>query len=206
MKLTFIHVVDWLLKIIWFFQMIFAAVLIFSAVAIMADVSWMDIEKIKGFNISFTEINLGDVQMHDNQTHAVTLTNGSGRVHISGMDSRIVGFKIIGAFMELLVWMYVIYLLRRIFAKLKVGDYFIRSNGTTLRKIAISIIGISLFLNTFHYFISTYIYKHFSIEGVILKRTIELDTRTFLFGIMLFVIAQIFIKGAEIKEEQDLTI
>ena len=206
MKKSFIHIVDLLLKIIWVFQMIFAAGLIFSAVAIMADVSWLDMEKVKGFNISFNEIDLGDVQMHDNQMHPVTLTNGSGRVHISGMDVHIIGYKIIGAFLELLVWMYVIYLLRKVFTNLKKGEFFVKCNGTTLRKIAISIIGISVFLNIFHYFISTYIYNNFLIEGVVLKRTIELDHRTFLFGIMLFVMAQIFIKGAEIKEEQDLTI
>jgi len=34
----------------------------------------------------------------------------------------------------------------------------------------------------------------------------EIDTRTIIFGIMVLVIDKIFIRGAEIKEEQDLII
>lgn len=205
-KYPFLRIVDLLLRVIWYFQWIFGVVLLISAISIIADVSWFNVEKIKGFHIAYSEIDLGSVQMQDDQEHLAKLTNGEGRLHISEMDHKITVFKIIGAFLELLVGMYIIYLLRRIFTNLKVGEFFVVANGHYLRRIAISIVGISLFISGYQYIISSYIYNHFSIEGIVLKRSAEIDTRTLLFGIMIFVVAMIFIKGAEIKEEQDLTI
>ncbi|MEN8157300.1 MAG: DUF2975 domain-containing protein [Bacteroidota bacterium] len=205
-KYPFIRIVDLLLRVIWYLQWLFGVALFISAISIIADVSWFNVEKIKGFHITYSEIDLGSIQMHDNQEHLAKLTNGEGRLHISDLDHKITLFKIIGAFLELLVGMYIIYLLRRIFANLKVGEFFVNANGQCLRKIAISIVGISLFISGYQYVISSYIYNHFSIEGIVLKRAAEIDTKTLLFGIMIFVVAMIFIKGAEIKEEQDLTI
>lgn len=205
-KYAFINIVDLLLRVIWYLQWLFGVVLIMSAVSILADVSWFNVEKIKGFQIAFSEIDLGELQMQDGQSHLVRITNGEGRVHISGLDLKITVFKIVLAFFELLVGMYIISLLRKIFAHLKVGEFFVRANGMLLQRIAISILGISLFISAFQLILSSYLYKHLVIENVLLKRTVEIDTRTLLFGIMLFVVAQIFIQGAEIKDEQDLTI
>ncbi|GAH61193.1 unnamed protein product, partial [marine sediment metagenome] len=52
----------------------------------------------------------------------------------------------------------------------------------------------------------TFIFLFTTINTIVLKCTMEIDTRTILFGIIVLVIAKIFIWGAEIKEEQDLTI
>lgn len=205
-KYPFIRVVDLLLRIIWYMQCIFAIFLILSAIFIIAEVDFINLDKINGFHISYAKIEMGEMQLQDMQSHNVTITNGEGRVHISGMNQKIAFFRIIAAMVELAVGMFIIYLLRKIFTNLKKGDFFVRKNGVMLRKIAISILGVSLFLNAFQYAISSYIYNTLSLENIELKRTANLDTRTLLFGIMLFVVSMIFIKGAELQEEQDLTI
>ena len=205
-KYPFIRVVDLMLKVIWYLQWVFGLVLIFSAIAILADVSWFDVEKIKGYHIAYSEIDLGQVQMQDLKEHHAILTHGEGRLHTSDMDQKITVLRIIGAFLELLVGMYIIFMLRKIFANLRKGDFFVRANGLILRKIAISIIAVSLFISLFQYVVSSYMVNHYIIENVVLERSADIDTRTLLFGIMIFVLATIFIKGAEMKEDQDLTI
>jgi hypothetical protein len=205
-KYPFISTVDLLLRIIWYLQWVFGMVLVFSALAILFDVNWFNVDKIKGFHIAFREIDLGTVRMHDQMGHPALITHGEGRLHITGLETNIILLRILGALLELLVGMYIILMLRRLFGNLKVGDFFVKANGTILKRIAYSIIGISLFLSLFQYAISSYLFAHLRIEDVVLKRAANLDTRTLLFGIMILVVATIFIKGAEMKEEQDLTI
>lgn len=202
----FIRIVDLLLRIIWYLQCLFALVLLLSAISILGDVSWFNVEKIKGFHIPFSAIDLESAQIYEQTSSEVTLTNGSGRLHISGADQNLTVFKIMAAFIELLVWMYIILMLRKMFAHLKKGEFFVSVNGKYLTRIAFSVIAISMFLCVFNYILSSHIFHNVSVDGVLLKRTAELDYRTLLFGIMLLVMARIFIRGTEIKEEQDLTI
>lgn len=205
-KYPFITSISVLLRIIWYLQLAFGIVLILLAFSILADLNWFDTEKISGFGISFAKIDLGNVLMQDGKHHLVKLTHGEGRVHISDYKQNIVIYKIAGAIIELLVSIFVIYTLRKIFRNLQKGDFFIIENGLYLRQIAYAILGICLFLGVYVYLISSYILNNFSFESITLKRNIEFDTRTILTGLMVFVIAKIFIKGSEIKEEQDLTI
>lgn len=205
-KFTFIKSISILLKVIWYLQWMLALVLFISALLIITNANWKGLEKLNGFHISFARIELGDVYIQDNTEHNVTITHGEGRLYIDDYQQNIVIYRIIGAFIELIISMYIIYILSKIFRNLKTENFFVRENGLLLRKIAFAIIGISLFLSIYEYVISNYIHRNILIEHIVLKRNIELDTRTIIFGLMIFVIAKIFIKGTEIKEEQDLTI
>ena len=194
------------INLVFIFQWVFIAVIITSFVLVLSNAYPALTEKISGLTIYFSVIDFGNVTFEDGISRNVILTNGSGRLHIESMTLNAIYLKMLGAILEALVFIYIVYLLKRIFRNLRAGNFFIRENGVFITKIGLSIILITFFIDVFNYFVSNYVSKTLAISNIEFKPFINFHFNLIFLGLLILAIAQIFIKGTEMKIEQDLTI
>jgi len=187
--------------IIWYLQWIFLFSLIVIAILIASNSSLIDLNKIKGFHVQFERI---DIQ--NNQQDNIYLSNGKGRIHIKDTEDSFIFYRLFSVFVDTLLYIFIIYLLQKIFSSLKTGTFFIRQNGICIKRIAYAVLGIALLPDLINYLINIYITETLTIDGIIFKARFNFDLRTTFLALLIFVIAKVFIRGAELKEDHDLTI
>lgn len=205
-KYPYLIAVNIILKIFWYFQWLFILALIVISFTIIVNPSCIDVEKIRGFSVDFSRIYLGEVDLNDGINHTAFISNGYGRLHISQYENKFVLYRIIGAAIDALIYILVIYYLRKIFASLKTGVFFIRSNGIYIKKIAYAVLVLSFLPELYYYLIASHISKNIELSNVVLNADFNLDFRTIFLGLLIFIISKAFIRGAELKEEVDLTV
>ena len=206
-RFPFIKGVSIVLSIIWYLQWVIIAGLVVITILIATDNSIIDTSKLEGFHVQYSRIDIpGNAFNNDNQESAVYLTNGEGRIHIENEDYNFIYFRLLSAFIDTLFYIFIIFLLRKIFSSLKTGEFFVKQNGIYIKKIAYAVLGLTLIPAFLNYLINIYVKKSLNIEGIIFKAQFEFDYGTIFLALLIFVIAQVFIRGTELKEDQDLTI
>lgn len=100
----------------------------------------------------------------------------------------------------------VISLLRRVFAMLARGDPFARVNAIRIRWIGILVIVLELAKGMAVVGYVHYLRSHFEFVGLTLRGDSLLDLEVLFLGGVLLVIAEVFRLGAELREEQQLTV
>ena len=206
-KLPFISVVSVVLRGIMYLQWIFLSSLILVAILIATDSSLVDANKISGFHIKFARIEIQKPNKEiDTVPRDVYLSNGEGRLHVDNSNYNYIYFRLLGVFIDTLLYIFIIYLLQKIFLSFKQGVFFVKQNGIYIKKIAYSVLGIALLPKIIDYIINLHILENISIEGVLFKARFGFDFRTLFLALLIFVIAKAFIRGAELKEDHDLTI
>lgn len=206
-KYPFIRAVSIVLRIIWYLQWVFLLFLIIAAILIASNSSLINLNKLKGFKIQFEKIELG--QNNSNSSMAQSnayLSNGVGRLHLQNTDDSFIFFRLISVFADTILYVFIIYLLQKIFKSLKTGTFFIRRNGIYIKRIAYAVLGIALLPDFINYLINIYIADKLNISGIVFKASYNFDLRTTFLALLIFVIAKVFIRGAELKEDHDLTI
>jgi hypothetical protein len=206
-KIPFIRVVSVILNIIWYLQWILLAAIIIISILIATDNSVIDTSKLEGFHIQYSSIDItGDILDTDNQNSDIYITNGEGRLHINNEQYNFIYLRLLSAFLDTLIYIIIIYFLRKIFFSLKTGVFFVKQNGIYIKKIAFAVLGITLIPAILNLFINIYVKKTLHIEGIVFKAQFEFDYGTVFLALLIFVIAEVFIRGTELKEDQDLTI
>jgi Protein of unknown function (DUF2975) len=205
-RFTFIKTVDLILKVFWSIQWVILLGIFIYAFLFISDSNLVDTSKLSGFQVYFSKINIGDVKIQEENLHNVYIKHGNGRLYISNYKQIIVYFRLIGAIIYTALAMVVIYSLRKMFANLKSGNFFVADNGKIIKNIGIIILGTSLFFSIYEFFVSSYIVNSLQVENIIFKKQIDFNYEILILGFILLIIAQVFIKGTEIKEEIDLTI
>ncbi|MCK5536649.1 MAG: DUF2975 domain-containing protein [Bacteroidales bacterium] len=206
-KYAFIKAVSTILKIIWYLQWIFVSVLIFIFILIATNSSFIDINKINGFNVQFERIDINDeILSPENVSSDVYISNGEGRLHLKNASREFIYYRLFSAFVDALLYIFIIYLLKKIFFGLKTGTFFVKQNGIYIKQIAYAVLAIAFLPNLINYLINLYIIENLYIEGIVLKAGFHFDYRTIFLALLIFVIANVFIRGAELEEENDLTI
>ncbi len=206
-KYPFIKAISVILRIIWYLQWIFLSALIIISILIVTKSSIIDINKISGFHIQFEKIDIQNITSNiDKSQGHVYLSNGEGRLHMKNSSQNFIFFRLFNVFIDTLLYILIIYLLQKIFLSLKTGVFFVKENGVYIKKIAYAVLGIALLPDLINYFINLHITETLEIDGIILKARFNFDLRTTFLALIIFVIAKVFIKGAELKEEHDLTI
>ncbi|RLD68413.1 MAG: hypothetical protein DRI95_03110 [Bacteroidetes bacterium] len=206
-KYPFIKAVSIILRIIWYLQWIFLSVLFIVTILIATNSSLIDINKIRGFHIQFARIDIqNNTQNTDNLQSDMYLSNGEGRLHIKNNQYKFIFYRIFSVFIDTLLYIFIIYLLQKIFSSLKTGVFFVKQNGIYIKRIAFAVLGIALLPNLIFYIINLQITETLDIEGIIFKARFNFDYRTTFLALLIFVIAKVFIRGTELKEEHDLTI
>ena len=206
-KYTFIKAVSVVLRVIWYLQWLFVLVLVTISILIAINSSLIDSSKIKGFHIQFAKIDIQSMQPNTDKVMAdIYLSNGEGRLHLNNSDKKFIFFRLVSVFIDTLLYILIIYLLQNIFLSLKTGVFFIKQNGVYIKKIAYAVIAIAIIPDLINYFINIHVAETLNIEGVIFKARFDFDIRTTFLALLIFVIAKVFIRGTELKEDHDLTI
>lgn len=205
-KFTFIRTITVVLRAMWYLQWLSAAAFLGVFILLLASPENLNTDKLTGFKVEFSNIDLGVHTLTDGADHDIKLSNGNGRMHISHHEQNIIYIKVLAALIEVLCYIYIFYLLIKIFAGLKEGDFFAQKNGLRIRNIAYTILGITLFTELVLYLVSVHIANTYEIAGIQLKRHTDIDFTLLFFGLMLLVLSEVFIRGARLKEEQELTI
>ncbi|OQY02837.1 MAG: hypothetical protein B6I20_06350 [Bacteroidetes bacterium 4572_117] len=206
-KYPFIKAVSIILRIIWYLQWLFLLALIVISILLSTNSSIVNIDKLKGFNVQFTKINIpNSISNTDNLQSDIYLSNGEGRLHIKNIEHRFIFYRLLSVFVDTLLFIFVIFLLQKIFSGLKTGSFFVKQNGVYIRKIAYAVLGIALLPKIIDYVTNIYITNNLDIDGIVLKARFDFDYRTTSLALLIFVIAKVFIKGAELREDHDLTI
>ncbi len=201
-KFPFIKSVALILQTVWYLQLLFLFALIVVSLLIVIDSPVVDRYKLKGFRVQFQRIDL-DKSV---QNSTVYFSNGEARLHDKKTNDKFIFYRIFSVFVDAFLYTLIVLWLKKIFKSLETGNFFIRENGIYIKKIAYAVIGISLLPPLIDYFINLQLVDALKIEGVIFKARLSFDFRSLFLALLIFVIAKVFIKGAEIKEENDLTI
>ena len=207
-KYPFIRYVSIILKVIWYFQWTFLFVLIIISVLFVTKSTIIDLDKIKGFHVQFARIDIQQENISDKseQQGEMYLSNGEGRLHIKDTQHKFIFYRLFSAFVDTLLYIFIIYLLNKIFISFKTEVFFTKKNGIYLNRIAYTILSIAILPDLISYFINLHIIKTLNIEGITFKARFDFDIRTIFLALLIFVIAKAFVRGSELKEDYDLTI
>lgn len=206
-RFPFIKAVSVVLSIIWYLQWLIIAALVIITILIATNNSIIDTGKLEGFHIQYVRLDIfNNIYDAENQNSDIYLTNGEGRLHIENEEHNFIYLRLLSAFIDTLFYIFIIYLLRKIFFSLKTGEFFVKQNGIYIKKIAYAVLGLTLIPAFLNYLINIWVKQTLTIEGIIFKAQFEFDYGTVFLALLIFVIAEVFIRGTELKEDQDLTI
>ncbi len=201
-KFPFIKSIAFVLQIVWYLQLLFLFALIVVSLLIVIDNPIVKQYKLKGFRVQFQQIDLDK----SGQNNTVYLSNGEGRLHDAKTGDKFIFYRILSVFIDAFLYTLIVLWLKKIFKGLETGNFFIRKNGIYIKKIAYAVIGIAILPVLIDYFVNLQVVNSLKIDNVVFKARLSFDFRSLFLALLLFVIAKVFIKGAEIKEENDLTI
>jgi hypothetical protein len=173
---------------------------------LLFNVDFIDLNYLNGFKIHFSKIIFSDPLVYNGINYDFTLTNGEGRLHIDDLDQKFVYLRILAALVDSLIYLMIIYFLRKIFKNLTANKYFVAANGMYIKKIALSIILLAFVPSVIHYLTDKWIIGAIEIKNVMIKNEFNFEFETLLLGLLVFVISIIFLRGIELKEDQELTI
>ena len=195
-----------ILNIFWYLQLAVVAVIILIGLLLLFDVDFIDLNRLNGFKIHFSKIIFSDPLIYNGENYDFSLTNGEGRLHINDLDQKFVYLRMFGALIDSFIYLMIIHFLRKIFKNLTENKYFVSSNGIYIKKIALSIIFLAFVPEIIYYLTDRWIINTIELKNVIFKNEFNFEYQTILLGLLVFVISIVFLRGIELKEDQDLTI
>lgn len=195
-----------ILNVFWYLQLAVIVSIILIGLLLLFDVDFIDLNRLNGFKIHFSKIIFSDPLIYNGENYEFSLTNGEGRLHINDLDQKFVYLRMLGALVDSVIYLMIIHFLRKIFNNLTENKYFVAANGVFIKKIALSIIFLSLIPEVIYYLTDKWIINTIELKNVIFKNEFNFEYQTILLGLLVFVISIVFLRGIELKEDQDLTI
>ncbi len=195
-----------ILNIFWYLQLAVIASIILIGLFLLFDVDFIDLNRLNGFKIHFSKIIFSDPLVFNGKNYDFSLTNGEGRLHINDLDQKFVYLRMLGALIDSIIYLMIIHFLRKIFKSLTENKYFVSSNGIYIKKIALSIIFLAIVPEVIYYLTDRWIISTIELKDVIFKNEFNFEYQTILLGLLVFVISIVFLRGIELKEDQELTI
>ena len=195
-----------ILNVFWYLQLAVIGSIILIGLFLLFDVDFIDLNRLNGFKIHFSKIMFSDPLILNGENYDFSLTNGEGRLHINDLDQKFVYLRMLGALTDSIIYLMIIHFLRKIFKSLTENKYFVSSNGKYIKKIAISIIFLAIVPELIYYLTDRWIISTIELKDVIFKNEFNFEYQTILLGLLVFVISIVFLRGIELKEDQELTI
>lgn len=195
-----------ILNIYWYFQLAVIAAILLIGLLLLFDVQFIDLNYLNGFKIHFSKIIFPDPLVYNGVNYDFTLTNGEGRLHINDLDQKFVYLRMLAALVDSVIYLMIILFLRKIFKNLTDNKYFIAENGMYIKKIALSIIILALLPELIIYMTDKLIIGSIQLNNVLIKNEFNFEYQAIILGLLVFVISIIFLRGIELKEDQELTI
>ena len=149
----------------------------------------------------------GTATFNSNQVVPVKIVGGRGVVQINRPVPNVllIPFFILNfIFSGLILW--IVYSLRKIVQSVRQKNPFTSTNGKRLRIIAFSMVGIELIRGLADLTKMLYLEPRLHFETILIRSDISISLRVIIAGLVILVIAEAFRIGAEITEEQELTV
>ena len=194
------------LTIYWYLQLLFVLAIVVIGLFLLFDVQFIDLNYLKGFKINFSKISFAEPLIYNGVDYNFSLTNGEGRLHIEDLDQKFIYLRMFAALVDALLYLVIIYFLRKVFSNLTGNRYFIAENGRFIKYIAIAILLLAIIPDTIYHFTDRWIANVIEQKDIIMTVGFSFDFQTILLGLLVFVISIIFLRGIELKEDQELTI
>jgi len=201
-----LKIIKSIVSVLWVLQWAVLISIIIYVLLLILNVDFFNVDVLKGFKVHFAKIDFIKPIVIDGKEHIVKLTNGEGRLHIENYNQSFIYMRILGAFIDSFLYLLILYLLRNIFKNLTTNQFFIPENGVLLRKIGFTIIALAIVPAIIHFITDAMVLNSLQIEGVTFKNEFNFDLQTILLGILVFVISIVFLRGIELKKDQELTI
>lgn len=195
-----------ILHLYWYLQILFIITIVIIGLLLLFNVDFVNLNYLNGFRIHFAKINFAEPLIYKGAEYKFSLTNGDGRLHIDDLNQKFIYFRMLASLTHSIIYLMIIYFLRKIFNNLTANEYFIPANGMYIKKIALSIILLSLVPELIHYLTDRWILNSIQLNSIIIKNEFNFDFQTILLGLLVFVISIIFLRGIELREDQKLTI
>ena len=149
----------------------------------------------------------GTATFNSNQVVPVKIVGGRGVVQINRPVPNVllIPFFILNfIFFGLILW--IVYSLRKIVQSVRQKNPFTSTNGKRLRIIAFSMVGIELIRGLADLTKMLYLEPRLHFETILIRSDISISLGVIIAGLVILVIAEAFRIGAEITEEQELTV
>ena len=149
----------------------------------------------------------GTATFNSNQVVPVKIVGGRGVVQINRPVPNVllIPFFILNfIFSGLILW--IVYSLWKIVQSVRQKNPFTSTNGKRLRIIAFSMVGIELIRGLADLTKMLYLEPRLHFETILIRSDISISLRVIIAGLVILVIAEAFRIGAEITEEQELTV
>ena len=149
----------------------------------------------------------GTATFNSNQVVPVKIVGGRGVVQINRPVPNVllIPFFILNfIFSGLILW--IVYSLRKIVQSVRQKNPFTSTNGKRLRIIAFSMVGIELIRGLADLTKMLYLEPRLHFETILIRSDISISLRVIIAGLVILVIAEAFRIGAEITQEQELTV
>ena len=149
----------------------------------------------------------GTATFNSNQVVPVKIVGGRGVVQINRPVPNVllIPFFILNfIFSGLILW--IVYSLWKIVQSVRQKNPFTSTNGKRLRIIAFSMVGIELIRGLADLTKMLYLEPRLHFETILIRSDISISFHVIIAGLVILVIAEAFRIGAEITEEQELTV
>ena len=157
--------------------------------------------------MEFSVSEQGTATFNSNQVVPVKIVGGRGVVQINRPVPNVllIPFFILNfIFFGLILW--IVYSLRKIVQSVRQKNPFTSTNGKRLRIIAFSMVGIELIRGLADLTKMLYLEPRLHFETILIRSDISISLRVIIAGLVILVIAEAFRIGAEITQEQELTV
>lgn len=201
-----LKIIKSVINILWVLQWAVLISITIYVLLLILNVDFFNVDVLKGFKIHFSKIDFLNPIVIDGEEHLVKMTNGEGRLHIENFNQGFIYMRILAAFIDSFLYLLILFFLRKIFKNLTTNQFFIPENGVLLRKIGFTIITLAILPAIIHFITDAMVLNSLQLEGVTLKNEFDFDLQTILLGILVFVISIVFLRGIELKKDQELTI
>ena len=105
-----------------------------------------------------------------------------------------------------LLWLPILYQLRKLLGALRAGRPFVRENTDRLRSLGWSVILVQLTLAAIRFGEGLYVAERFRRPGLQLAPAVDLPITGLFVGAVLLVAAEAFRRGAQLEEDQAFTV
>ena len=149
----------------------------------------------------------GDWALDGGAARAAELVEGIGRVRIQRLPWPELTLLLAAATLRTLLWLPILYQLRKLLGALRDGRPFVRENADRLRKLGWSVILVQLAVAAIRFGESLYVAQRFQRPGLQLGAPpVDLPVTGLFVGAVLLVAAEAFRRGAQLEEDQAFTV
>jgi len=143
------------------------------------------------------------------RTSALTrprLVKARGELRLDATSWGLQAASNLGRLVGIALALWVIYLMRRVVATVIAGDPFVAENARRIRWIAMIVIAAGVVGPFVDYVVARAVLARVAIEGVTLSPPVPVEASPILEGLLVWVLAAVFDRGAVLEKEQSLTV